>query len=322
MRRRCESLLNAGMLVALAVGGVSCEEKGNGGSGGGEETASDDGSGSDDGDGGDGGSGDDGGSDDGGSGDDGTGADDGDDDGGSDGGDATDDDDGGAFLAEPDGGGLEECDPGLQDCSNPDEKCTAYLLEPGGCCVDANKCVPIIGHKRGGELCTRTEMNDDCDKGFFCMTRNSAHTGEGVCFEFCVPDSDGQCMETGGECSNFNGGVLPLCILKCDPLLQDCPQNLGCYGDHELDVFICLHPGYEEGSGRDGDECPHLMSCEPGLVCVDPPWVVGCSDPCCTPLCDLSEPDPCMPPEECLAWFEPGEAPPGLEDVGACMIPP
>ena len=36
------------------------------------------------------------------------------------------------------------CNPGLQDCPEG-EKCTAYVTTPGYCCVDANKCVPIIG---------------------------------------------------------------------------------------------------------------------------------------------------------------------------------
>jgi hypothetical protein len=313
MRRCCGSLSNASLVVALALGGVACAEKDNGGSGGGEETASDDGSGTDDGDGGDGGSGDDGGGDDGESGDDGTGGD------GS--GDTGSDGDGGAFIAEPDGGVVGQCDPGLQDCPNPDEKCTAYVSEPGGCCVDANKCVPIIGNKQVGDLCTRTEDNDDCDKGLFCWTKRTGDTGAGVCWEFCVPEAPDQCLGDGGTCMSLNDGALPLCMTECNPLTQDCTADRGCYP--AFDTFVCARPAHDEGMGNDGDQCGVVPGCKPGLVCVDTSVLDGCaSGACCTPFCDLTDPDPCATPEECTPWFNEGEAPPGLEDLGACTIPP
>jgi hypothetical protein len=230
--------------------------------------------------------------------------------------------DGGAFIyGEPDGGVVGQCDPGLQDCPNADEKCTAYVTEPGYCCVDANKCVPIIGDREAGETCERFEENDDCDKGFFCMTKTSGSTGEGVCFEFCVPNDPSSC-EFGGECMSFNDGVLPLCELECDPLLPDCPQDWGCYA--AFDTFVCAIPGHEDGKGNDGDECYPFQSCVPGLVCVTGDATAGCAtDTCCTPFCDLNGPDSqCPEPtEECVSWWEGGAAPEGYEHVGACMIP-
>jgi len=239
----------------------------------------------------------------------------------------TDDDwptgDGGAFIyGEPDGGVVGQCDPGLQDCPNPDEKCTAYVSEPGYCCVDANKCVPIIGNKTFGEICERTEENDDCDKGFFCMAKTSGSTGQGVCLEFCVPNAPDQC-QFGGACMPFNDGVLPICETECDPLLQDCPEEWGCYA--AFDIFVCATPGHEDGEGFDGDECYAIQSCVPGFECVVGDATAGCTgEACCTPFCDVNgDASQCPEPtEECVPWFEPGQEPPGLDNVGTCQIPP
>jgi hypothetical protein len=300
---------------------IATSESGTDDSGAGSSGAGSSGGGGDGHDGG--GGGDDGGGDDGGS---SSGAPD---DGGSTGTDegwTTDDGwptgDGGAFIyGEPDGGVVGQCDPGLQDCPNPDEKCTAYVTEPGYCCVDANKCVPIIGDKTFGELCDRTEENDDCDKGLFCMAKSSGSTGQGVCLEFCVPNDPGSC-ESGGECRPLNDGVLPLCETRCDPLQQDCPPQTGCYAG--FDILVCAVPAHEDGKGNDGDECYAVQDCVPGLICVNAESTAGCAaDACCTPFCDLTGPDTqCTDPaEECVSWFEEGEAPPGFDHVGACLIP-
>jgi hypothetical protein len=230
--------------------------------------------------------------------------------------------DGGAFIyGEADYGVPGMCDPGLQDCPVVDEKCTAYVTEPGDCCVDRNECVPIIGNKMVGETCERTEVNDDCAKGLFCARSPSGSTGDGVCLEFCVPNLPGDC-EFGGVCVPLNDGVMPLCLAECDPLLQDCPLPMGCYPAG--DKFVCAMPEPMDGAGSDGDLCDRLQGCLPGLVCVGNA-TAGCPvDACCTSLCDVTGPDTqCPEPtEECVPWFEPGQAPEGLEDVGACMFPP
>lgn len=225
---------------------------------------------------------------------------------------------GGGFIDPPDGGVEGQCDPGLQDCPNPDEKCTGYVTMPGDCCVDANHCVPMMGMKQFGEPCTRIDGNDDCDKGLFCMTKTSGSTGEGICLEYCVVDDPSSC-ENGGSCLAFNDGALPLCEEECDPLLQDCQGSQGCYP--AFDRFVCAVPNLDQGGG-DGDPCYTIQSCQPGLGCVSADSLSDCQDTaCCTPFCDLNEPDPCTSPEQCTAWFEMGMAPPGLEDVGACVVP-
>jgi hypothetical protein len=219
----------------------------------------------------------------------------------------------------------EDCDPGLQDCPEG-LKCTPYVSEPGYCCVDATKCVPIIGDQGYGDICTRTEDNDDCQKGLFCMTQTSGSTGEGTCLEMCSPDDPDACEISGGECVVYADGVMPLCELSCDPLLQDCSAWFGCYPS--ADTFVCAAPTHEPGEGNDGDDCYMVQSCLPGLVCVVADASAGCTDTdaCCTPFCDLSQgtttnPKCTDPDEECVSWFDEGMAPVGYENVGACLLP-
>lgn len=237
-------------------------------------------------------------------------------------GDGDGDDGGQQFVQFPDGGAVNSCDPAAQDC--PDgEKCTGYVVEVGSCCVDSNKCVPVIGSAQLGDPCTRTADNDDCDVGLFCMTKTSGSTGEGVCLAFCdVATQD--CSEDGlpdAECISFNDGTLPLCQDDCDPLSQDCDNNMGCYGVGDQG-FVCSMPGYEDGLGSDGDMCYTVQSCKPGLGCTAADVLDGCAAArCCTPYCDLSEPDPCTAPEQCVPYYEPGSAPPNYENVGLCAIP-
>ena len=218
------------------------------------------------------------------------------------------------------GGTPTQCDPGKQDCIEG-EKCTPYLMTPGGCCVDALKCVPDTGDKKFGEKCTRTDDNDDCDVGFFCMTKTSGSTGEGICLQLCDVNNAASCEI--GSCIGFNDGLLPLCEQTCDPLLQDCiGEDVGCY--LAAGLFICAQSGYDEGKGSDGDACYTVQSCKPGLICVNGPALEGCNgERCCTPVCDLSMGgvECSAPTEMCVAVFAEGEAPPQWKDVGLCLIP-
>jgi hypothetical protein len=229
-----------------------------------------------------------------------------------------DDDDGdpsGGFIGEADNGVVEaQCDPGMQDCPRG-QKCTSYVSTPGGKTVDATHCVDIMGDVQFGEVCERIEGNDDCAAGLFCMTDVSGHTGMGVCLEFCVV---GEPCEYGGECLAFNDGTLPLCEEFCDPLLQDCPGEQGCYA--AFNTFVCAMPGPVEGMGQDGATCATIQGCNPGLICRT--GTDGCpSDSgCCTPICDLSgDPDQCAQPESCIGALD--DPPPSLQDVGFCGIP-
>lgn len=237
-------------------------------------------------------------------------------------------DDGTQFIPCPDGqSGF--CDPGIQDC--PDgEKCTGYVMTPGYCCVDASKCVEIIGDRQYGESCLRSPENDDCAKGLFCMTKTSGDTGEGVCLQYCDVNDESACdgIEScgGSKCLAFGDGSLPLCEVTCDPLAQDCTDPQGCYLVG-AQGFVCTLPGYDDGKGEDGDECYTIQSCKPGLVCVNGETQADCEhDACCTPFCDISEGvelNPACPnaEEHCISPFE-GMPPDDCSaDVGLCVLP-
>jgi hypothetical protein len=226
------------------------------------------------------------------------------------------------FVPEIDGLATNTCDPAVQDCPEG-EKCTGYVVEQGSCCVDANKCVPVTGNAQLGDPCVRTEDNDDCAAGLFCMTVTSGSTGDGVCLAFCnVATQD--CADDGlpdANCIAFNDGTLPLCQDSCDPITQDCDGELGCYGVG-AQGFVCSVPGYEPGLGSDGDMCYTIQSCKPGLGCTSADVLSDCdASRCCSPYCDLSDVDPCIAPEECVPYYEPGTAPPGYENVGVCAVP-
>jgi hypothetical protein len=221
----------------------------------------------------------------------------------------------GGFIDQPDGGVVGQCDPYEQDCPKG-EKCTSYVATPGGETVDATKCVPIIGDDLWGEPCERMAENDTCAAGFFCMTDVSGHTGTGTCLEYCQV---GQPCVYGGECFAFNDGVLPVCEVLCDPLLQDCPEGQGCYA--AFDNFVCAMPGAAAGEGNDGDPCYTIQSCNPGLICRG--GTAGCpmDGACCTPICDMmGPPEQCIDPsEDCVQALD--NPPPGLESVGYCGVP-
>lgn len=237
--------------------------------------------------------------------------------GGSSGAEDDDADDSVGFVAPPDSG-TGECDPKEQDCPKG-EKCTAWAND-GGTFWNATRCVPETGTGVTGDSCTveggGVSGIDDCAKGHICM--NTDQEGIGTCIQFCQGQNE-DCAP-GQVCAIYNDGVLPICLVGCDPLLQNCPPGQACI-DTPNQSFICFSDASGE-AGADGDPCPPQHgenSCDPGMWCG--PGSAGCVDVnCCTPYCDLGDPK-CTPPDECVSFFDEGNAPPGFENVGVCVIP-
>ncbi len=123
--------------------------------------------------------------------------------------------------------------------------------------------------------------------------------------------SSGSSTDTGGETGVVDG---------CDPIAQNCADGQACYP--LVDGFECF--GISE-AGAQGDACAFIDVCDAGLFCANAAFVEGCMDDvgCCTAFCDLSNPaDPCQdisPTMFCVPWYAEGEAPAGLESVGACL---
>jgi hypothetical protein len=239
---------------------------------------------------------------------------------------------------EEDGGGDDEgfvpypdvaqdvCDIWGDDCP-AGEKCTAYATS--GSVWDANKCVPVMGDGQPGDACDVFESSvdglDTCAKGSMCWDVQ-ADTEVGYCVAFCAGSpNDPQCP---GDtlCPLYGDGVLPLCIPTCDPVTPtaDCPNpdNL-CVSSPGGNGFMCILDA-SGGQGPFGTACQYVNSCNYGLFCANADAVPDCegSQGCCTPYCDLDQPD--CPPDlglECVPWYEEDQAPPGYEHVGACVLP-
>lgn len=223
-----------------------------------------------------------------------------------------------------DTGASQECDPINQDCPMG-SKCTSYGKMPGDA-WNANKCVPETGTAQYGDECSVEGDDmfsgiDNCAKGLICLSVDS-DLKNGACSEFCSPELT--CPQTSngdGLCfADANEGTLPICLALCDPLLQDCPGQGGCYGDPMGPPGFCFTPDPKNG-GMDGDACSFANACLPGLNCAEAATQEGCvtEEPgCCAPFCALDEMS-CTGAEECVPFFMMEF--PGFENVGLCVLP-
>jgi hypothetical protein len=249
-------------------------------------------------------------------------------------------DDGGAFIAEPDGGipmppcnpgSMQRlvCDPMLQDCPE-DEKCTPVGFVPNAP-WHTFRCAPLASDpKEVGATCrvfgAPNAGCDDCVLGAMCLFVYE-DDGEGVCVKLCeYSQGDYGCSEDGKICIMGNSGGLPACLDPCNPLVPGCPPEAGCLYVNGIEDFACAPRwtdlGYGEGCS------PELGSCAHGLACVSwdefPEGVCPSPSMCCTQACDLSAPNQCPHAQDgqvCTPLYEPGQAPPGNENVGLCRMP-
>jgi hypothetical protein len=211
-----------------------------------------------------------------------------------------------------------ECETLTQEPCGPDEKCVPYVSEPGYCCVDACKCQPVIGDRQFGELCERTDYNDDCARGLFCLAYAlGGGTGPGRCIELCTGTVWEPVCEHGGEC-HIDESPMWMCRQSCDPLANDCAPDEGCYFVEPQMLgylFICART--EQPPAQYGDPCAKFHSCAPGLACLSSQALADCpADSCCTSICDYDAGEVCPnPEEECVAVDE------GYLLAGICRLP-
>lgn len=234
---------------------------------------------------------------------------------------------GGFIYGSPDGGTTVECDVWLQDCPEG-QKCAPASLD-GDSSWESLICVDVAPNPdKVGDACTAEGASgvDSCEKGAMCWNV-SADTGKGTCIEQCKGSEQAPtCTDPFTECVISGSGVLTLCLSRCDPLAQDCPNSSLCIPDPmSFEGFVCAldASGVE---GQEWDPCDSVNACDPGLFCADSAEAEECdqnADGCCLPFCDTTVmPDPCMGVgQACLPFFAMGMAPPGLENVGACGIP-
>lgn len=222
---------------------------------------------------------------------------------------------GASFVPQDILGGNTSCDIWAQDCPE-DEKCVAWSSM--GDTWDANKCVSLIGDAQVGDECTYGGAalgTDDCAAGLMCYYINVDDIGS--CLPLCKGKPEAPECPDGFNCSIANDGTLPLCVYRCDPLLQDCQvEGTGCFWDGAK--FNC-DPA---GELLESEACGYINDCAPGHICMDAAALPECvGSACCTSFCELTEPHCQMAGTECVAFFADGMAPPGLENTGICALP-
>lgn len=216
-----------------------------------------------------------------------------------------------------------ECDVWAQDCP-VGEKCSPWIND-GGSAWNSLHCVPIDDSAgQPGDECTAQGGGgsgiDSC--GIDSMCWNVDEEGNGTCVAFCLGSEENpSCADTESTCVIANDGVLNVCLPICDPLIQDCGDGQACYPIG--DAFAC-GPDVSGELGLFGDACEAINVCDAGMFCAAPQLVPGCEGAgCCTSFCDLEEVGAACPGagQECVGWFDEGQAPPGADMLGACIIP-
>ena len=235
------------------------------------------------------------------------------------------DPDDGRIFVETDLGTPLMCDPYLQDCP-PGEKCVAFAND-GGDDWNAYVCRDVVGDPAGlDESCVMEGSPlsgyDTCGFGAMCWGVDPV-TLQGTCVPQCVgSEQEPLCERPGDICVIPDDGVPPLCLPVCDPVLQDCPEDFGCYP--AADYFACL-PMDPGGTVDPGAPCETHEECTAGALCVAPDLVPDCAGAigCCTAWCDLWGPmpdAPCLPGQQCTSYFEEGVFP-GPRTIGGCIVP-
>jgi hypothetical protein len=227
---------------------------------------------------------------------------------------------------------IGECDPWCQDCPT-DHKCMPIPSTSEWTTV----CVPLAQRPLAtGEPCQlpdpRLGIVDDCGRGDYCWGWS----------ETCAPLCEGtvaspECEDPGDRCTIYHSdAILAVCLPPCDPSEQcgDSWDTAACYAWPNFGpqfpmsargTFTCLYVW--QFAPAVGEQCWDFPNCEPGLFCAPPETVPACDAAaygCCTPHCNLGEPDACaeaVPGTQCRAVFAEGAAPVGLEHIGACVLP-
>ena len=118
-------------------------------------------------------------------------------------------------------------------------------------------------------------------------------------------DCDGAALN-GQTCTSlgFSGGTLTCdnscdfdtsaCTMDpCDPLIQDCAVNEGCYAEEAVGDSAC----YPAGTKTDGQACTLVNDCVPGHMCVSLDFMKLCRQVCTEETQDLE----CPGSQECAA---------------------
>lgn len=215
------------------------------------------------------------------------------------------------------------CDPLRDDVCEAGFKCS-YVIDPES--GPSNRCVELHGDGVAGEPCEKLGDSDDCADQHLCWATDDE--GIGVCVEYCSLMLT--CESELDTCSVSNNDLLALCLPECDPVLQDCAPEWGCYAD-DYQRWACDRDRSGAG-GAHGQPCDCLNCCDPGLVCL-PGAIVdaeGCGPDgaagCCAKVCELDidgvpvEPSCPTEREQCEPFYDSAAVLMGYEHVGVCRL--
>jgi hypothetical protein len=215
----------------------------------------------------------------------------------------------------PGGGGWwSQCDLLEQDC--PDgQKCSPWDHTGSGT-FSATRCTPLDPNaQQPGEPCQSEGSGfsgvDTCAAGSICFNVDAEL--QGTCVQLCEGlGSQAGCEQEGTWCHLFD--IAPLCLTRCNPLLDDCGRGLGCY-PHGAD-FVCLLAGQAVVPS----ECQFVNDCSPGMFCAHASLSPGCEhDRCCAQLCDASDSiEECLAPGTTCSPFPNPPPSPSWDNVGLC----
>jgi hypothetical protein len=192
---------------------------------------------------------------------------------------ADDDDDDGDPTApdDPTGEPTQSCDP----WSDPFEECGAGQA----CSFVDMRCHEALGTAGEDEFCELLDPDrwvGTCAPGLVCVVETESF---GRCALPCMDDD--VCGEGRGCHQPAGDSPTRVCVSPCDPIVQDCSTDEGCYVlDLDDPVPLCARAG----PGVESDPCAVPDDCAPGHHCTAPAnHMVECADPlgCCTPLCDV-----------------------------------
>lgn len=180
-----------------------------------------------------------------------------------------------------------------------------------------------------GSACTTQDSPysglDDCDAVAMCWNVDAA-TLVGECVAFCDGfDGNAFCDEDPSRaCFLGLGGIVPVCVPRCQPLATTCAADEECIHNIDNDAepsFVCA-PNETVGGPNYGDDCSDGGLCATGLACRGAAHVPGCAtDRCCTTLGQLSAPPVCPDAAQtCLPLYADGNAPTGYEDLCFCGV--
>lgn len=244
-------------------------------------------------------------------------------------------DTGGLDESSDDGQVMGECILWGNECTAGSQKCMPWSLLADRIPDEIRCCALADNPKQENESCTVEEYDgscrDDCREGTMCIV-DDLKTLSGVCRQFCDPSLAGSACDPDDTCKPFfetlrSAPQVPLCMDKCDPLVQDCVQpGWLCLPDSPTVAgqsgFICTPPAPGTLNGP-LTACGFANDCQAGLGCIVADRLPDCPfTTCCTAFCSLSEGDAaCIaldPLLRCIDWMS---LDPDWQDVGVCALP-